>query len=362
LEGGVMGLTGDLISGGIAAGSVIAGLIVYQILDVIFGWLQTHRPPKAFGMPVNLKHWRGPFRALVPALALAIALSFLTFPATISGALAHALTLWIIGALAWLLTQSLSILRDMIMSRHPMGVPDNLQARRVYTQLRVIQRILTVIIVILAIAIMLMTFDRIRQVGVSILASAGIVGIVFGLAAQQTLGSLLAGIQIAITQPIRQDDVVVVEGDWGTIEEINLTYVVVKIWDQRRLVLPVTYFIQTPFENWTRTSAALLGTVFIYCDYTVPVAEVRDEFKRIIDETSMWDKKAWTLQVTDATDRTIELRALLSASDSSTLWNLRCHVREKLSAFLQARYPDALPRVRLEMEREHRDWLASPSE
>jgi small-conductance mechanosensitive channel len=172
------------------------------------------------------------------------------------------------------------------------------------------------------------------------------------MAAQRTIGTFIAGVQIALTQPIRIDDVVIVEGEWGRVEEITLTYVVVKIWDLRRLVLPITYFIEKPFQNWTRVTADLLGTVYLYVDYTVPFEEVRKELKRLVEESELWDKKVCVLQVTNATEHAVELRALVSASDASKAWTLRCHVREKLVEFVQKNYPEALPRVRAELKQD----------
>jgi small-conductance mechanosensitive channel len=198
---------------------------------------------------------------------------------------------------------------------------------------------------------MLMTFEKVRQLGTTILASAGVVGIVVGMAAQRTIATFIAGLQIAITQPIRVDDVVIVENEWGRIEEITLTYVVVRIWDLRRLIVPITYFIEKPFQNWTRISADILGTVFIYTDYTVPVDAIREQLQKILNESEHWDKKVCVLQVTSATDRTMELRALMSAADASMAWTLRCEVREKLIEFIKAEYPQALPKVRAELNR-----------
>jgi small-conductance mechanosensitive channel len=195
-----------------------------------------------------------------------------------------------------------------------------------------------------------MTFDKIKQLGTAILASAGVIGIVVGFAAQRTIGTFIAGLQIAFTQPIRVDDVVIVEGEWGRIEEITLTYVVVKIWDLRRLIVPITYFIEKPFQNWTRVSADILGTVFIYVDHTVPTNSIRKELQRILEASENWDKKVCVLQVTNATERTVELRALMSAPDASIAWSLRCEVREKLLEYLQKKYPGSLPKLRVETE------------
>lgn len=209
---------------------------------------------------------------------------------------------------------------------------------------------------------MLMTFDKVRQLGTSILASAGIIGIIVGLAAQRTIATLLAGLQIAITQPIRVDDVVIVENEWGRIEEITFTYVVVRIWDLRRLILPITYFIEKPFQNWTRVTADILGTVFIYVDYTVPVQAIREELHRILKSTDLWDGKAWGLQVTNATERTVELRALMTAPDASAAWDLRCEVREKILEFVQKKYPDGLPKVRAEIRESEKSKVLPSSE
>jgi small-conductance mechanosensitive channel len=194
---------------------------------------------------------------------------------------------------------------------------------------------------------MLMVFQSVRQFGTAMIASAGVAGIIIGFAAQKSLATFLAGLQIAMTQPIRIDDVVIVEGEWGRIEEITLTYVVVCIWDLRRLVVPITYFIEKPFQNWTRTSSDILGTVFLQVDYDVPVEAVRAELTRILEASTLWDRKVNVLQVTESRERTLELRALASASDAGRSFDLRCEVREKLVAFIQKNYPGSLPRVRV---------------
>jgi small-conductance mechanosensitive channel len=250
---------------------------------------------------------------------------------------------------AWLAIKTVYVLEEYLLTKFDVSKKDNLQARKIQTQLRVLKQIVFVITIILALGTILMTFDKVRQLGTTILASAGVIGIVVGMAAQKTIGAFIAGLQIAITQPIRIDDVVIVENEWGRIEEITLTYVVVKIWDLRRLVVPITYFIEKPFQNWTRTSADILGTVFIYTDYTVPVDVVRQQLQKILNESELWDRKVCVLQVTNTTDKTIELRALMSAPDASTAWTLRCQVREKLVEFLRDKYPAALPRIRAEL-------------
>jgi len=261
----------------------------------------------------------------------------------------HILSLLLIGLVSWLLIKTVYVLEDYIVSRFEVAVKDNLRARKIHTQLRVVKRIAVVLITIVALATMLMTFPKVRQLGTTILASAGIIGIVVGMAAQRTIGTFIAGLQIAITQPIRVDDVVIVENEWGRIEEITLTYVVVKIWDLRRLIVPITYFIEKPFQNWTRVTADILGTVYIYVDYTVPIDSVREELQRVLKESELWDGKVCVLQVTNTSERTVELRALMSAADASTAWSLRCEVREKLIDFMKRKYPLALPKLRAEL-------------
>jgi small-conductance mechanosensitive channel len=249
----------------------------------------------------------------------------------------------------WLVIKTTSVLQDYVSSRFDVGAKDNLAARKIHTQFRVIRRIVIVIVGILALGTILMTFEQVRHLGKTILASAGIIGIVVGMAAQRTIGTLIAGLQIAFTQPIRVDDVVIVENEWGRIEEITLTYVVVRIWDLRRLIVPITYFIEKPFQNWTRTAADILGTVFIYADYTVSIESVREQLHEILKDSEYWDGKVCVLQVTNTNDRTIELRALMSATDASAAWNLRCNVREKLVELMQKKYPQALPKLRAEL-------------
>lgn len=209
-----------------------------------------------------------------------------------------------------------------------------------------LRKIVTSIVALIAIASMLMVFESVRHFGTAIIASAGVAGIILGFAAQKSIATLLAGVQIALTQPIRIDDVVIVEGEWGRIEEITLTYVVVCIWDWRRLVLPISYFIEKPFQNWTRTSAEIIGSVFLYVDYSVPLQPLRAELQRILNNSTLWDRKVSVLQVTDSKQHTVEIRVLVSARDAGTSWDLRCEVREQLIAYLQKHHPESLPRLR----------------
>jgi small-conductance mechanosensitive channel len=255
---------------------------------------------------------------------------------------------WIIG-FSWLIIKLTYVIEDIVYYNYSLDVENNISRRRIRTQFQFIKKIIITIVVIVGFSLVLMSFERMRELGTSLLASAGVAGVIIGFAAQRSIANILAGFQIAFTQPIRIDDVVIVENEWGRIEEINLTYVVVRIWDMRRLVLPITYFIEKPFQNWTRTSADIIGTVFLYLDYTVPLEEVRKELKLILDSTELWDKKVWVLQVTNSTEKSIEVRALMSAKDAPTAWDLRCLVREKLITYIQDKYPDALPKIRAEV-------------
>ncbi len=251
---------------------------------------------------------------------------------------------------AWLMIRSTAAVRHLIAGQYDLNTADNLRARKVITQLRVFERILNVVIIIVAVSLILMTFDSIRNLGTSLLASAGVAGLIVGLAAQRVIGNLLAGLQIAITQPIRLDDAVVIDNEWGWIEEITLTYVVVRIWDRRRLIVPSSSIIEKTFQNWTRTNSDILGTVFIYADYKLPVQPLREALTEILNGTDLWNGQVNVLQVTNLTEKSMELRALMSAKNSPTAWDLRVYVREKIIEFLQKEYPDCLPKSRIELK------------
>jgi small-conductance mechanosensitive channel len=293
------------------------------------------------------RYVRWPARTVVALVAAALALPLAGFDDAVSDRVTHGFTILLIVALTWLLLRVIRVAESAAMRRFSIEMRDNLHARRKRTQAQVISRLAAVVVGLLGIAAILLTFEEARAVGASLLASAGVAGLVAGIAARTTLGNLIAGLQIAFTEPIRIDDVVVVEDEWGRIEEITLTYVVVRIWDERRLVLPTTYFVEQPFQNWTRQKAQVLGAVHLHVDYTVPVDEVRAELERVLQGSERWDGDAWVLQVVDATERSIELRALMTAEDAPTSWDLRCEVREALITWLQREHPDALPRVRI---------------
>ena len=262
--------------------------------------------------------------------------------------LVRVLGLALIAGIAWLVTVAAFVLEDLALTRYRTDVADNRHARRVRTQITLVRRITTAVVAIIAIASMLMTFPSVRVAGASIFASAGVVGIVAGLAAQTSLANVFAGLQLAFTDAIRVDDVVVVEDEWGRIEEITLTYVVVHIWDDRRMILPSTYFTTTPFQNWTRRESAVLGAVELDLDWTVPTDELRALLKTIVAGTDLWDGRVAVLQVTDAVAGYVRIRVLVSGRDGPTVFDLRCLVREALVTWLREHRPTALPRTRVD--------------
>ncbi len=289
-------------------------------------------------------------RLILPLIAILVIAPTLDIPARVHGALSEAVSLLLIAFVGVIVCELANTAEKAIQAEYKVDVADNLATRKIQTQVGILKKIFVALVVIVTVACMLTVFEPVRSVGKSILASAGVAGIVLGIAAQKSLGTLLAGIQIAFSQPIRLDDVVIVEGEWGRIEEITLTYVVVAIWDLRRMVLPINYFIEKPFQNWTRSNAALLGTVFFYLDYTAPVAQLRAELDRILEKSTLWDKKVKGLQVTDAKDSVIEIRVLASAANSGSAFDLRCEIREKMITFIQQNFPGSLPRSRGALE------------
>ena len=258
----------------------------------------------------------------------------------------HLAALALICALTWLGVRGVRAIAFAILERNPVDTPDNLQARRIQTQTKVLARSMMALIVVIGIGTALMTLPLLRQIGTSLLASAGVAGLIVGFAAKPVLGNLLAGLQIALTQPIRLEDVVIIQNEWGQIEEITGTYVVVRLWDQRRLIVPLQWFIENPFQNWTRTSSAILGTVLIWVDFRLPLAPVREEAQRICDNAPEWDRRLCLTQVVEAGERAMQLRILVSAGDAGRSWDLRCRVRERLLDFIQHNYPEYLPHLR----------------
>jgi small-conductance mechanosensitive channel len=292
---------------------------------------------------------RGPTRLALIIIALSIAAAAAPLDPITAATLHHGLLIAFIILAGWIGVIAVRLAGQIYSRRLRVDTGGDLLARKHLTQVRILERTVTVLVFVVTAACVLITFESVREYGVSLFASAGIAGVIAGLAARPVLSNLFAGLQIAVAQPIRLEDAVIVENEYGWIEEITGTYVVVRLWDWRRLIVPLSYFIEKPFQNWTRQSPALIGSVLIYVDYTVPVARMRDELTKIVSRSKFWDGQIVNLQVTDAKHDTVEVRALVSAADAPRAWDLRCEVREALIAFLQREYPHALPKRRAEV-------------
>jgi small-conductance mechanosensitive channel len=338
------------------AAALLIRIVVFSVLTRV-----TRRRGTLLGQSL-VRHGKGPALWIFPLIAVLMILPGLPLFDALKTALEHIAGLGLIATMAWLAILLIEVTSDVMAGRYRIDVADNLQARRIQTQFQMVHRIATILVVVVAVSVMLMTFPAIKHIGISILASAGVVSLVVGMAMKDTLANLIAGVQIAFAQPFRIGDAVVVENEMGWIEEIGMMYVVVRIWDLRRLVLPLSYFLTNSFQNWTRTSADMLAYTYIYADYSVPVDAVREEFKRICEASPMWNKKVCGLQVSDSDQRTVQLRALMDVRNSSDAWDLRCLVREKLIAFLQQNYPGSLPRYRGELDANKGGIQAMPRE
>jgi len=334
-------------SAGIIAAAVVAGLIIHWIVFMILRRIAARAPGKL--APATVRYARRPMALILPLVLVQGVLAALVLPPTWAEGLRHALSLALIAGAAWLLISMSRLIEDLVGLKYRMDVADNLEARSVTTQVRVLRRTAAALVIIVAAAVMLMTFPRVKELGASLLASAGLAGLAVGFAARPVLQNLIAGVQIALTQPIRIDDVVIVHGEFGWIEEIATTFVIIRVWDQRRLVVPLNFFVENTFENWTRKSADLLGAVMLFVDYNVPVDELREELKRIVEGSGKWDGRVCGLQVVDTLEHSVKLRALVSAPSAPAAWDMRCLVREKLIAYLQEKHPGSLPRVRTQI-------------
>ncbi|HEY0395932.1 MAG TPA: mechanosensitive ion channel domain-containing protein [Candidatus Elarobacter sp.] len=299
-----------------------------------------------------------PAAYIFPLVAILVTMQFLDLPAGWVRTATHVSGLFAIAAVGWTLIALIRMWGDIVVARHRVDVADNLLARQLGTRVDILSRVGVTVVVIVTAGMILMTFPPIRALGTTLLASAGLAGIVVGLAARPLFENLVAGIQLALTQPIRIDDVVIVEKQFGRVEEIHSTYVVVRLWDLRRMVVPLTYFINTPFENWTRRTANLVGDVVFFADYGVDVDAIRAALPKILERTPLWDRQVQTVQVVDTTEKSVKIRALVSAPDSATLFDLRCFVREALVAYLRDEQPQALPVDRVRQRDEPND--ASP--
>lgn len=318
----------------------------------------THRLPFLGELVTQCKP---PLHLLIPLFGLQTVWSTAPDELLFIDSLRHLTALAIIATFTWLGLRVARTVEIVIARKNPVNISDNLNARRIQTQTRVLVQTIGFFVLIFGAAAMLMTFPGARQFGTSILASAGVAGLAVGFAAKPVLGNLIAGLQIAITQPIRLDDVVIVEGEWGRIEEITGTYVVIKIWDERRLVVPLQWFIENPFQNWTRTNADLIGAVFFWLDYTVPLEPLRKEFNRLLQEVpQLWDGRVSVLQVTDTSETAIQVRILASSANSSKGFDLRCYLREKMINYIAANFPDTLPQLRANVL--ENDEKAQPAE
>lgn len=328
-------------------GAVVLGLVLHALLFGAVIRLARRRSGEA-GVR-TLRRISGAARLVMPTLLVQFTLPAAGLSASAEAFTRHAAGLVMIVAVTWALILCVGIGADELLKRHRIDVADNLRARQAHTQIRVLARSISIVIGVVGAAVALMTFPQVRQVGASLLASAGLAGLVIGIAARPLVANLIAGIQLVFTQPINVDDVVIVEGEWGRVEEFTPTYVVIRIWDERRLIVPLGYFLENPFQNWTRRTSQILGTVFIHTDYTVPVDAVRAEVERIVKARPEWDGRVQLVQVTDATKDGVQLRVLVSAPDAGKAFDLRCHVREKVIEFLQREHPGSLPRIRAEL-------------
>lgn len=292
------------------------------------------------------KHLRGSMFLFIPLLMISVGVNYLNIHPEALSLITTVVNIFIILSFCSVLIRLTNVAQDMLFIRYDINLSNNLRARKIRTQIMYVKKVAIVLLVLFCLSLVLLSIPGVRKFGTTILAGAGVAGIIIGFALQKSLVNLFAGIQIAFTQPIKIDDAVVVENEWGWIEEINLTYVVVRIWDLRRLVLPITYFTENAFQNWTRNNAQILGSVFLYLDYSMPLDPLRKHFEKVLSETKLWDQQTQVLQVTDTTDKTMTIRLLMTAQNSPTAWDLRCHVREKMIEFIQQNYPQSLPHVR----------------
>ena len=327
--------------------ALIAAFVVHSLVVAITRRVISKR--QVF-LSLLLSRTMGPIRLGLIIFAVAAAVQTGPFSPPARDALHQALLIAFVLLLGWISLIAIDLAASLYLGRFRLDAEDNLLARKHVTQVRILKRLLDTLAVIITISIALMTVEQVREYGLSLFASAGVAGVIAGLAARPVLSNLIAGVQLAMTQPIRLEDAVIVEGEFGWVEEITSTYVVLRLWDHRRLIVPLSYFMEKPFQNWTRQTSALIGSVYLYVDYTAPVERIRDKLKELASSSKFWDGRVAALHVTDAKASTIELRAIVSARDAGAAWDLRCEVREKLIAFLQRDYPSALPRQRAEVE------------
>jgi small-conductance mechanosensitive channel len=333
---------------GLIAALVLVAVISVALLvqKIVFALLDRVLTDRNEGIGTALlRRAQAPVGFAFPLLVALIAIPYLTIPPNVDSILTKVTAVLTVIAAAWAIIASIGLYSDLVKRKYKIDTEDNLRARQVETRIDILGRTATTIVILVAVAIAAMAFPAVRSIGTGLLASAGVAGIVLGIAARPLFENLIAGVQLALSQPIRIDDVVIVEGEFGHVEQIAATFVVVRIWDNRRMVLPLTYFIEKPFQNWTRTGSALLGSVFLYVDFTVPFEEVRAQLPIALEGDTKWDGAVQGVQVTDIKPEsgTVEIRILVSARNAADLFDVRCNVREKMIAWLQATYPSALP-------------------
>ena len=338
-------------------GAIVLGLTIKFILVKSFKFFA--RFWAKIQIQSILKNLSTPIGFFIPILLLSISVNYMLISNSTKLQFLKLSEVFLTINFAVILIGAIGILKDIVAHKYDLNKENNLRERKIRTQLQFLRKFVIVLIVLVTTAIVLLSFESMRKVGAGLLTGVGIGGIIIGFAAQKSLTNLLAGFQIAFTQPIRIDDVLVVEGEWGRVEEITLTYVVVNIWDQRRLILPITYFIEKPFQNWTRVSAELLGTVFLYVDYNLPIPPLRDELTRLLNAHPLWDKRVNVVQVTDNKELNVEVRFLMSARNSGQAFDLRCDIRENMIAFIRENYPDSLPKTRLEFNQSQKNLFGS---
>jgi len=328
---------------GILIGSFILHRVSFALMSRLAA--QTHGvADKSF-----LVHARKPTELILPVMGFLFLHPQLPLTVNLNDMLSQMGGIVLIGSISWLLVSCTNIVEDVISAKYSLETVDTWQARQVKTQVKMLRRIAVAVIWFVTFAMMLMTFPGIRQLGTTLFASASIAGVVIGIAARPALSNLISGLQLAIAEPIRLNDLICVDGETGTVEEIGMTYVVVRTWDLRAFIVPLSYFIEKTFQNWTYQGSDLLGVVFLYVDYDVRIEALREKLDEILANTVLWDGKTGKLQMTEATDRTLQLRVLVSAKDADNLGDLRCLVREKMIAFLQENFPASLPKFRVEL-------------
>jgi small-conductance mechanosensitive channel len=343
----------------IIGASVLLGLMLSLILSLIarkkanekhdlLEYSLFHSVIRRLGLPVNI---------FLPLFLFNLLLPVMRMSPILMHKLSKGVEILLILCFAWILIKVISVVEDYIFNRFDIKKTNNLRERKIRTQLQFIRRFLVGLIILLTVAAILLSFSSLRKIGAGLLTGVGLSGIIIGFAAQRSISNLLAGFQIAFTQPIRIDDAIVAEGEWGTVEEITLTYVVLKLWDERRLILPINYFIERPFQNWTRTNAELLGTVLLFTDYNLPLAPIREELTRLLTESKFWDGRVNALHVTEATENTVQIRALMSARNSGDIFELRCFVRENLIKFINDRFGGSLPAKRMVVSLEEKNAM-----